>query len=206
MGSFDNLYSRAVIWVKIVLPLLALGLLSTLFLFSRNLGPDRGVPYLDADTETLAREPRLSAPAYAGVAKDGAAVSVAARVVRPGTDNDPAIRAQELTATIDAADGLHVELSSDRGAFHEGERRVVLSGAVRAETSTGFRIWTEELVADLDGLLLGTETTVTAESPFGTLEAGRMEFGRAAGSAEESYVLVFNGGVKLVYAPRNEGE
>jgi len=206
MSSFDNLYSRAVVWVKIALPLLALGLLSTLFLFSRNLNSGRGALYPDPDIETLAREPRLTAPAYAGVAKDGAAISVVASVVRPDADDGRTIRAEELRATIDAADGLHVELSSDRGAFYEGERRVVMSGAVHAETSTGYRIGTEELVADLDGILLSTETAVTAESPFGTLEAGRMEFGRTPDSAQKNYVLVFNGGVKLIYAPRNEGE
>ena len=51
-----NTYSTVVSWAKIILPLVALGLLSTLFLFSRTPDPNRAIPFAAVDVEELARE------------------------------------------------------------------------------------------------------------------------------------------------------
>ena len=41
MTMYDNSYSRFVALTKVILPIIALGILSTLFLFSRDIDPDR---------------------------------------------------------------------------------------------------------------------------------------------------------------------
>ena len=60
MAVADNTYSRVVGWLKILLPLGALALLSTLFLFARGIAPVGEIPY--AELEEIAREARISDP------------------------------------------------------------------------------------------------------------------------------------------------
>ena len=74
MATSENLHSKLVVWAKVTLPLLALGLLATLFLFSRKIDPTDAIPYADVDVEERAREPRLTMPTYAGVTSDGSAL------------------------------------------------------------------------------------------------------------------------------------
>ena len=62
MATAGDGHSRLVFWLKIVLPLIALAILSTLFLVSRNIGGDGTVPFSDVDLDALARDPQLTAP------------------------------------------------------------------------------------------------------------------------------------------------
>ncbi len=205
MTSFDNAYSRLVSWAKIVLPMMALALLATLFLFSRTTGPGRGIPYSDAGIGELAREPRVTALNYSGVAKGGAAVSLTADIVGPDPDNGRMIRARGLAARIDAQSGLRVDVVADAGIFQDNGRRAILSGNAQAETSAGYRIRSDEFIANLDGVLLSSGVPVSVEGPFGALNAGNMTLD-GADNGNGNYVLVFNGGVKLIYRPKAEGD
>src|SRR5687768_1056659 len=66
--------SRVVAWAKVLLPLGALGLLSTVFLLAREPLGVIDIPY--AELEEIAREPRIDRPRLAGVAPDGTTVTL----------------------------------------------------------------------------------------------------------------------------------
>jgi len=74
----DNTYSRVVAWAKVLLPLLALALLSTLFLVARTVDPAQKLPFADIDVDAIAREQRIGAPKFNGVTKEGTAISLSA--------------------------------------------------------------------------------------------------------------------------------
>ena len=57
-----NRRSVIVAWLRVLLPLGALAVLSTLFLLSRKPDPDAAIPYARVDAEALARQPRVTAP------------------------------------------------------------------------------------------------------------------------------------------------
>ena len=61
MAAATNFHSAIVGWLKILLPLAALMLLSTLFLFARSTAPSDDIPF--ADIDAAAAEQRVSAPA-----------------------------------------------------------------------------------------------------------------------------------------------
>ena len=82
----SNAYSRFVAWVKVILPLLALALLSTLFLFSRTPAPNRAIPFANVDVEELAREQSLGRPRFAGTLSDGREVIFTADRATPVAD------------------------------------------------------------------------------------------------------------------------
>ena len=55
-------WSRLVAALKVLLPLAALAILSTLFLVSNRINPEDALPYADVDVEARLREPRITAP------------------------------------------------------------------------------------------------------------------------------------------------
>jgi lipopolysaccharide export system protein LptC len=198
---YDNSYSRFVALTKLILPIIALGILSTLFLFSRNIDPTQSIPYADVDVEELAREQRIGAPNYAGVTEDGAAISITAKSVRPSQDNAKIVPATGLTAIIeDAMDG-RIEIIADDGVIDTDQQFVTLQGGVQILTSTGYIINTAGVTAALNETSVVTDGRITAEGPLGTLNAGQMTLETQKG-ADGSHLLVFKGGVKLIYDPK----
>ncbi len=195
----DNIHSRVVFWLKIILPLLALAILSTLFLFSRRIDTDQALPYAEVDVEELARDQRLTAPEYSGVTVDGAALLIHAKTARPGKDTSAAT-ADDLIATYEAPDGLRIDLTAAKGRIDEAAGRMTLAGNVEIVTSTGYRMTTPGLDSALDRTELLSEGAVRAEAPYGTIDAGNMEI-RHEDAEVPGYVLVFNKGVKLIYQP-----
>jgi len=75
-------YSRVVAWLKVIFPLSALALLSTLFLFARSIDPEQSIPFADVDVKELAREPRITAPEFSGMTADGAAITISAATAK----------------------------------------------------------------------------------------------------------------------------
>lgn len=202
MATYDNSYSRFIAWAKIILPLAALALLSTLFLFSRNVNTGQSVPYADVDVKELAREPRISEPHYSGVTDDGAALSIFATTARPDPEDSKTILADSLRAAIDTPSGLTIDIESEAGTLDGTAETTTLEGNVKVRTSTGYDIQTAQLRTALTGHLLETEGEVAATGPLGTLNAGQVILERAEGDGN-AYVLVFKRGVKLVYTPED---
>ena len=203
MSTYDNSYSRFVAWAKVILPIAALGILSTLFLFSRNVDTTQSIPYADVDVEELAQEQRIGAPNYAGVTQDGAAISITAKSARPDPDTQGKVIATDLVAIIEDSTGGRIDVTSSDGVINTEHQFAKLQGGVQILTSTGFTIDTSGVTAALDQSSLITDGQITAQGPLGTLNAGLMEL-QTQNGPDGSHLLVFKGGVKLIYNPKGE--
>ena len=58
--SFDDGYSALVAWLKTLLPIAALGLLSTIFLFSGKVDVTQSLPYAEHNVAEIIREQRIT--------------------------------------------------------------------------------------------------------------------------------------------------
>jgi lipopolysaccharide export system protein LptC len=192
-------HTRVVGWLKVLLPLLALAVLSTLFLLADRIDPDDALPYAEVDVEDLAREPRMTSPTYAGTTADGAAVTLSAVEARQALGGSPAA-ALALRFRLDTPEGGHAELTAAGAELDADRREVVLSGGVTITTSSGYRVSTDSIAARLDRTGLETRAAVTATGPAGDLSAAAMQL-RQDIQTPGSYLIVFNGGVRLVYLP-----
>ncbi|SLN10488.1 hypothetical protein AQS8620_00045 [Aquimixticola soesokkakensis] len=200
MAVFDNRHSRAVAYAKVILPLAALAMLATLFLFDRAPGTADSIPYARVDVETLAREQRLGNPTYGTVTEDGTAITFRANAVRPEAGESDVVNAARMTARFETPDGATLDLTADEGVIDGRARIAELGGSVDIVTSTGYRMTTDRIAAELDRSTVETTGAVQGSGPAGTLEAGRMILTQDASSGQ--YLLVFNAGVKLVYVPQ----
>lgn len=190
-------YSLLVGWLKILLPLVALGLLATMFLFARTPGPEGEVPY--AVIEDIARDPRIGAPSFSGVTEGGSEVTLAARAVRSLAAAPGAMVVDDLRIEIATPSLEGVVVTAAEGGFDSATRLATLTGLARIESTTGYRIEAAGIEADLGAGTLRTLGPLAAQAPFGTFEAGLLEV------SEGGAHLVFKHGVRLLYQPPAEG-
>ncbi len=194
-----DFHSRMVGWLKVALPLAALAILSTLFLVADRIDPEAALPYAEVDVEDLARDPRMSAPAYAGTTSDGAAITVSAALARPATE-DSGAAAEEVAARIDTPDGGWLDITAALARLIPESDRLDLSGGVSLTTGSGYALTTEGLSARLDRTGIEGTSPVRVTSPMGQIEAQGFALTQDAADPA-AYLLVFKGGVKLVYQP-----
>ena len=198
MARIDT-HSRMVAWLKIALPLAALVILSTLFLLADRIDPDAALPYAQVDVEDRARTPRMTAPSYAGTTADGAALTLTATEARPASDATKAV-AQGLALRLDTPDGGRTDLTAAAAVIDETTSRLFLSGGVEIATSTGYRITTDAMTANLDRSGLESPGPVQATGPAGRLVADKLTLSQD-NLTPGGYLLVFKGGVRLLYQP-----
>ena len=204
MARPQNTYSRIVAWIKIILPLSALGLLSTLFLFSRTVDPTLSVPSSQIDLEQRAQDLGATNPRFAGVTQDGDEIHFAAEFARPDRDTPEHLIADGVTAQLRLSAGTVIDITSGQAQMQQGQMTASLMGKVHITTSTGYVITTEQLNSRLDEVYAETPGEVAASGPIGTLTAGRMLLHNNAESEQPE--LLFTEGVKLIYQPGETGE
>jgi lipopolysaccharide export system protein LptC len=198
MSGADT-HSRVVGWLKVALPLAALAILSTLFLLSDRIDPQDAIPYAQVDVEDLARDPRMTAPTYAGTTRDGTALTLTAETARP-VGQDASAQAATVLARMEMPDGSTAELSAGKVDLDAPAGRLLLSGGVAVTTSSGYLVLTDQVTAALDRTSAESSGPVTAETPAAHLTADRFSLTRTDADGE-AYLLVFTGRVKLVYQP-----
>ncbi len=191
-------HSRLVGWLKVALPLFALAVLSSLFLVARTIDPEGALTLTEAELADRLREPRVTAPAYAGTTRDGATVTVTAAMARPGDQGGAS--AEAVRAELQTPDGARSTLSAGGLDLTQGAAQAVLAGGVLLSQSLGYELRTDSLTLNLDQTGLESAGPVEGFGPLGQLTAGKMIL-RPADDADAQYLLVFNAGVRLIYQP-----
>ncbi|MEM1302425.1 MAG: LPS export ABC transporter periplasmic protein LptC [Pseudomonadota bacterium] len=191
-------YSRLVTALKIVLPIAALGLLSTLFFFSGEIDPTQSLPYKELGVETIAREQRLSKPNSSGLTDEGSAFTVTAERALPDADDDTITHFEDLNIElIDPDTAVRTYVSAPFGYSNSTSGETVLSGGTVIRTTDGMLMETETLRLFLDNDEMLTDNEVYAKGSFGELTAGRMRI--APVGPDLDHLAVFNDGVNLIY-------
>lgn len=198
MAAADNLHSQLVGWAKIILPLCALGLLSTLFLFAR--GPGEPSEIALAEVEAIAREQRVSAPEFSGMTDDGAIVVISAKTARPDSQRPDTVSIDAMRLRMDNADGSHIEVTATRGELDGRERLARFLGLARLVTSTGYELETNGLIAELDTGVVTSDGLLEIRAPLGQLTAGKVTF--QVTSENTAQEMLFTNGVRLLYQPQ----
>lgn len=192
-------YSRMVAWLKVLLPLAALGLLSSLFLISRNVGTEAVIPFADREIEDRMRGQQVTQPFFSGNTANGDEIMVTASVVRAG--GEAPVIATGLQARIQMADGGNFTLASDRGTIHPDQDLARFIGRVVITSSRGLTITSDALKTHLSNIRAESPGPVQATGVLGHLDAGRMEI--TAKTQNGPVHIIFNNGVKLIYDPQN---
>lgn len=191
-------YSRMVSYLKVLLPLAALALLSTLFLISRNDDTEAVIPFADREIAERMRGQQVTGPFFSGSTSSGDEIWVTASVARANSDN-PVI-ASDLEAEIRMVAGGRLRLRSDRGTVHPDQDLARFIGNVKITTADGLMVETEALKTQLSTIQAESPGTVTATGDLGHLTAGHMEI--SSETVGGPVLILFTNSVKLVYDPQ----
>ena len=199
MSSRDNFHSQLVGWSKILLPLFALGLLSTLFLFSRDTGQQPDIPF--AEIEAIARDQRISAPRFSGVTEDGAIIAISAHSAKPDLSQPDTVSIDRIVMRMDNPDGSHIDVTATSGQVDGRAEVAHFRGLARLVTSTGYEMETNGLMAKLDTGVVTSNGLLEIRAPFGELTAGQVTFQVSADDTGQQ--MLFTEGVRLIYRPQD---
>ena len=181
---------------RILLPILALGLLSTMFLVSRGPDPRRAPPPPGAVGDVA--DEGMTALRYAGVTAEGAAVVISAARLRAGPGRDGG-QAERISARIDLPDGRRLSLEAGQGRIDTAGRRAELSGGVLLR-GAGVRLQAPWLRVGLGDLRIEAGGGVRGSLPGGRITAGAAAL-RPDPDEPAHHIVSFTGGVRLLYDP-----
>lgn len=190
-------HSRLVALLKVVLPLMALGLLSTLFLLSRSIDPETAIPFAKAEIEDRINARRITEPFFSGATAQGDTLSLSAATI--GFDARGLTRATDVMAELVQIGGTRVTMNAAEAEVNPQTNAAKLSGGILINTASGFDITTHRIEADLSSALITAPGQISARGPFGNLEAGKMILRPQNG--DEQAQMVFTNRVKLIYTP-----
>lgn len=190
-------HSRRVQMLKLALPLAALAVLATMFVFLRNapVGPPAtgGMRLTEGQTDGIL----MTLPTFAGVGANGTRVTARAASARPGVDGTDLITAQEADLTLDLREDQRITARAPRLILDLPAELLVLEGGAVVRDQTGWVARMPILRVATDGSRAEGTGPVIATGPGGDIEAGGMVIERIPGSAD--YSLVFNKGTRLIY-------
>lgn len=191
------LRSRIVAWLRVILPLSALGLLSVLFLLGRGPEPDATIPYATVDPQDLAERQAITNPTYTGVTSSGAQLTISGNEAVPGSERGDG-SLSNVRMTLRAADGRAADVTAGTAQFVDGI--ATLSDGVRLTTADGWVVTAPEFRALTGEGVVSADRQVDVRAPFGDLTAGAMEL-RPQSPGKADHVLDLKGGVRLIYRP-----
>lgn len=201
MAWRDTLYSRIVSWLKIIFPLAALAILSTLFLLSRGRDSTNAIPYSRVDLQERMKEGMVSKPHFSGATSGGDLITFTADNAKPDPEDDSKALAEKLSARIDLTSGTKITFASDAALLDTAQETARLTGGVIVISSTGYDLRTESLTTSMREIEAETDGPVSGTGPAGTIDAGKMVL--SSDPETKDAHLLFTNRVKLVYHPQN---
>ena len=147
--SFDDRYSAFVAWVKTLLPIAALGLLSTIFLFSGKVDVTQSLPYAELNVAEIIREQRITRPYFTGTSDNGTKIAISAAYASPGAQNADILNINELSIIIAPDHARATQITAGVGTLDSSTQIVVISEDVQIAATPDFWLTTDVLIVDL---------------------------------------------------------
>jgi lipopolysaccharide export system protein LptC len=204
MPAGPGLYSRVVAVLKVGLPLVAAGLLASLFLVQTDDRLGGNVEFSPGDVEALGSGLRIDNPTFTGETRGGDRFRFTAARVEPDAAPPERARIADLAGTLQLLNGPAVTLKADTGDLHIPSERLDLTGEVVITTSDGYRLVADKATLDLraGGIVAGDKVVTTG--PLGAITSGSLHVAPAA-AAGDARRFSFSDGVRLVYDPPDPG-
>ncbi len=203
MAEGRDLRSRLVSILKVGLPLVALGLISALFLIQGDEGGNQGeVLFSQGDIEALGNGLRVSNPTLTGTTQTSDRFRFTADLVIP--DAAPPTRAEVtgLQGRMEFANGPIVDVKAPNAELELKTQRMTLSGLVRIVTSSGYRMHANKMLLDLSLGELEASESVETTGPLGRITSGTLRIEPEGKSqTNTAHLISFGNGVRLLYHP-----
>ena len=186
-------YTRMVFWLKIMIGLSAGLLFLMIFVlsYSKKVDPSFSVVTNDVriGLKYQARDTHIT-----GNTSDGGSFDFHAKALNPSHQNDKTVILSQPLGKISFSSNHEFNFSSDFASLNLDDQNILFNGNLLLKNSWGTLIKTEELIADFEKKILIGPKTIAAETKFGSLASGGMEYFYSSDLDEE---IFFINGVKI---------
>ncbi len=198
MAAQIGAYSRLVRVLKFVLPLAALGILGTLFLFSRQIDPGKAIPLAGVDIGRILDEQGVGGARFVSSTPGGGTVRIDAERAMISGEN---MWAKNFSALVELPAGGVIDIGADLTQYRASQQRLSISGNVHVDASPEITIETDELVATNDFSQIESPGPVKADGRIGHITAGSMQITLDLSANRTGNLVVFQDGITLIYQP-----
>ncbi len=186
-------YTRMVFWLKFMIGLSASLLFFMIFVlsYSKKVDPSFSVVTNDVriGLKYQARDTHIT-----GNTSDGGSFDFHAKALNPSHQNDKTVILSHPLGKISFSSDHEFNFSSDFASLNLDDQNILFNGNLLLKNSWGTLIKTEELIADFEKKLLIGPKKIAAETKFGSLASGGMEYFYSSDLDEE---IFFINGVKI---------
>ena len=196
--SFDDGYSALVAWLKTLLPIVALGLLSTIFLFSGKVDVTQSLPYAEHNIAEIIREQRITQPYFTGIASNGTEIALSAAYASPQVENAHILEITDLSVVLRSTSDRMVQVTAGRGALDSARQTAQISTDVHIAALPDFWVTTEALDMNFNQGFISAKGGFQGVTALGAITAGEMHLQMTADDQQ----IVFLNDVRLVYSPK----
>ena len=191
-------HSRRVQFLKVLLPLVAILMLSTVFLLSRTIETNVSVPFSQKDIDERLADQVVTNPNYRGTTRKGEEVQIEAIRATQGSEASVPTAA-EFQGRLGLLGGGIITLDSNTGTIRPDQNTATFVGDVVITSTDGIEITTELLNTALDEIRGDAPGQVNGTGIIGNFSAGGMTFGTEKNDGPVH--IIFTDGVKLIYEP-----
>ncbi len=195
MARGHGTYSRFVALFKILLPLIALAVLGTVFLFTSENTIESGLTFSRADMALLEAGSFIRNPQIDGQTAKGEPFFLTADKIKPQDDDANLFTITALKGAFHFATGASVAIEASMATMDVKAQTIRFNAGGRIETSDGNIAEVGTLFVNLTtGELSGTG--IEADGPLGHISADDF---RIESNEDENHVLWFENNVRMLY-------
>ena len=195
--GFDDGYSAFVAWVKTLLPIAALGMLSTIFLFSGKIDVTKSLPYAELNVAEIVREQRITKPYFTTISENGTEVALSAAYASADPNITGIYNVSEPSIVLKSTTGRRTQITAGFGKMNSTSQHAIVSQGVNVTAAPGFWFRTNDLYVDFEQATVKSKGLFEGVTPIGALKAGKVFIQMAADDRQ----IVFTNGVQLIYQP-----
>lgn len=193
------LYSRIVRFLRLALPLIAVGIVGILFAW----------PSIEKTAEPIAKQSLISQtigknelvrPRFESEDSKKQPFTITAKRAVQSSNDPEIIFLEEPAADITLSSGAWIAVQARRGAYRQHDEKLLLENDVKLFHDAGYQMETKKLMMNLKNRTAWSRTPVYGQGPAGTLNAAN-----GLTAETETEILVFHGPVKLVLNRKIKG-
>ena len=190
-------YSRYVIFMKFILPLIALVLVATIMIWPQLQVLDETFSIALSDVKLSAKEsPNMVNARFVGADLKKQPFSITADIARNLLKETTRIELEMPKADVTLSDGSWLVLTANSGVYNQKRKFLNLEGAVNLFHDSGYEFNTKKADIDLKRGIAKSNEPVKGQGPFGQLQAEGFRI------EEKGNIILFSGKAKLTLFPK----
>ncbi len=194
-----SLYDRYVLGMRIFLTLVAAGIAVLLGIWPALNEREVSFTLSYEDVAESDDQIRMINPRFVGKDRLDRVFTVSASSGLQDTPDDPRVRLENISASLDLGDGVRIVATSKSGTYFVDQNLLELGGDVVLETTDGYRFTASKARFDLEKNIASSRDALGGYGPLGRFLSAHFEI------RVDEKIAIFEGGIRMRLDPKGGG-